>query len=306
MRGWPLAVVGLLLLAGCSSAPKAVQSTDSIAPGTGTISGIVVDTGIRPLAKVHVVLDLPAGGNRTADTDARGAYRFQALAPGTYFLVFTHLLYHTLQSSVEVKEGQASTPRAMLEPVFTAKPYHEQIKVKGYLLCGYGSLATNSICVLDYTQLVCGGGCAPEYHEQLQHLQGDKRSFDLTVGARWETLVMELAFSPPAAGNAKYMVMSLSYRARTASESFGSVTGPSPLALRFETGVKHPTETGSKRTMINASGEDDLYLFLNEAADPSSPVVVAYQQDLQLFETTFYNAKPPPGWGFAKGDDFPF
>ncbi|MFO1535265.1 MAG: carboxypeptidase-like regulatory domain-containing protein [Thermoplasmatota archaeon] len=308
MRG-TAAVLALacLVLSGCSGEPKAAALPEGVSATTGAIHGIVVDPAIVPIAKVRVALALPGGGNRTAATDDGGRFTFGGLAPGTYFLSFEHLLYHAIRTSVEVLAGVEPPPtRVQMLPVFTAKPYHELLKYKGSLLCGYGSPAVSSICVLDYTQLACGGGCVPEEHERLQHLQGDRRSFNLTVGAHWETLVVETAFDKPAAGNAEEMLMTLSYTGRTSAESFGSASGPSPLLLRFETGVRHPTEQGAKRPLINASGEDDLYLFLNEAPGPGSPVAVAYQQELQVFEATFYNAKPPEGWSFVKGDEFPF
>jgi hypothetical protein len=311
MRGGRTALaipcVALLVLAGCTGASKPTALPEGVTATTGAIRGIVVDPAIAPIAKVRVTLHLPAGGNRTASTDGGGRFAFGDLAPGTYVVAFDHLLYEATRTAVEVKAGVDPPPtRVQMTPLFTATPYHEQVKYKGTLLCGYGTPATDSICVLDYTQVACGGGCVPSEHDQLQHLQGDRRSFNLTVGANWQTLVLEVAFGQPAAGNAEAMVMSLSYTGRTSAESFGSVTGPSPLLLRFETGVKHPTEQGAKRPLINASGESDLYLFLNEAPGPNSPVAVAYQQDLEVFETTFYNAKPPPGWSFGHGDEFPF
>jgi hypothetical protein len=308
MRVWAVAVAVLgVLLAGCSGPEKPTPLPEGVTADTGAIHGIVVDPAIVPIAKVRVALALPGGGNRTATTDAGGRFSFGELKPGTYVLSFEHLLYLPIRTAVDVHAGVEPAPtRVQMTPVFTATPYHEQLKYKGFLLCGYGTPAVSSICVLDYTQLVCGGGCVPQEHDQLQHAQGDKRAFNLTVGANWETLVIELSFDPPAAGNAEAMLMSLSYNGRTSSESFGSVSGGSPLLLRFETGVKHPTETGAKRPLINASGEDDLYLFINEAPGPSSPAAVAYQQELNVFETTFYNAKPPADWSFAKGDEFPF
>jgi len=297
----------LLVLAGCSSKAvpdAAAQASAGVSETTGAIAGILVDPAIRPIAGVHVALTLPTGGNRTTQTAANGAFAFKDLAPGTYFLVFTHLLYHTLQTSVEVKAGEVAAPRVQLDPVFSQQPYHEIQQFKGHLLCGYNA-GIASPCIFDYTQLVCGGGCNAQAHDILIHAQGDTRFFVTNIGPGWQTEIIEMNFDPPGAGISKSMSMGVSFFKRTSSDFYGSVEGASPLLIRFEVGVVGEGQGGSQK-LINASGQDDLYIFVNVAADSGQPAGFALQQDFRVFQSSFYYAKPQAGWSFVKGDEFPF
>ena len=114
-----------------------------------------------------------------------------------------------------------------------------------------------------------------------------------------------MTFGDPDAGISHSMSLGYSFYGRQSSDSMGSVRGESPLLLRMETGVEHPNAGGS-RPMINASGDDDLYIFVNVSPDEGQFVGLAYQQKMELFQTTFYNAKPQEGWSFIAGDKFPF
>jgi hypothetical protein len=304
-----------IVLAGCSSKPEAEGGPMCLAGGdssaacvtndTGAISGILVDPAIRPIAGVHVALALPAGGNRSVETTATGAFAFKDLAPGTYFLSFTHLLYHALQTSVEVKAGELASPRVQMDPVFSQKPYHELQQFKGHMLCGYDAIVLGSPCVFDYTQLACGGGCNPTAHDILIHAQGDTRYFVTNLGPGWQTEVIELNFDAPGAGISKDMVLSVSFFNRTSSDFYGRTSGASPLQLRFETGVPGPGQQGADK-VIHPEGQNDLYIFLNVAGSDPSGAGLALQQDFRVFQSTFYHAKPQADWSFVKGDDFPF
>jgi hypothetical protein len=204
-----------------------------------------------------------------------------------------------------VKAGaEPATTKVQLEPVFLQKPFHDQHKFAGYIFCGY-SAGLSSPCVFDYTQLVCPGGCDPTLHDILIHAQGDTRFWVTQVGPNWQTEVVEEVFDPPAAGVSKSMSLSYSFFKRTASDFMGSVRGASPLLLRLEVGEKGPGAAGT-RPLINVTGNDDLYIFTNVAADSGGAAGFGLEQKVEVFETTFYNAKPPAGWSFVKGDKFPF
>lgn len=84
------AVLALLLVGGvgCSSTPTRVlgeQATRGTTPTTGTIRGIVHDTGGQPHPNAHLSL-VGLGVNVSAVSGPGGNYEFANLAPGTYVL----------------------------------------------------------------------------------------------------------------------------------------------------------------------------------------------------------------------------
>jgi hypothetical protein len=307
-----LAVGLALLLSGCTGSGSSSTTNDvgqfkgkdvKISGTTGAIRGIVVDQAIVPIAKVEVGLTTPTGAKNTT-TDSQGRFVFSELPAGTYFLTFKHLLYKTIQQSIDVQAGvEPPISRVQMDALFTAKPYHDQVKFKGFIACGYNAVTVTAPCVTDYTQVYqgCNGGCAP----QLRSVQGDNRVLRTKVDSNWQTIVLDMTFNPNGNGNTKQMGLLLRWGAGSASEWFGSTNGASPLQLRFETGVVHPTEAGSRLRMVNVSGENDLDILGSITAD-NGALGASVNQDFQVFHTNFYNAKPPAGWSFAKGDDFPF
>lgn len=308
IRHWALLAI---LLAGCAGAGQGATSSHTdglpvdVSATTGGIRGLVVDAAIVPIAKATVALTTPTG-HRNATTDTQGRFAFGGLQPGTYFLSVSHLLYKTLQSSVEVKAGtEPEVTRIQMEAVFTQKPYHEVNKWKGYIACGHED-AVSAPCIVDYSTLVCSGGCAPQAHDQINSLEGDIRFFSGAVDANWQTMVVEDVFGPPNVGTSHSMRLSISYHDRTAGEWYADVNGLSPLQLRLEVGEKHSSEAGSKRVMVNASGDHDVLIFTNIASDEGQQGAFAFQQEFQIFLANFYNAKPPADWSFARGDEFPF
>jgi hypothetical protein len=307
MRSALLATLSVLLLSGCAT----TGSTGSIDPGAfkdvpvDGIRGIVVDQAIAPIAKVTVSLALPAG-NQTATTDAQGRFTFGGLAPGTYFLSLTHLLYKPVKTSVEVKAGAApQITRVQMEARFTAKPYSEQFKFKGIIACGYNAVLVTAPCLTDYSTIACAGGCVPQAHDTLTHAQGDNRAFGSSVSQDWQTIVLELVFKPNGQGTSDRMGVLLSYHNRTAADWFATADGVSPVKVRLETGVKDPSEQGTPE-LLAPQGRNDLLILGSIAASEGQNFGAGVNQEFQVFQTNFYNAKPPEGWSFANGDALPF
>jgi Carboxypeptidase regulatory-like domain len=308
-----LLAIGLaILLSGCSGSGSSATTNDvgqfkdkevKISGTTGAIRGIVVDQAIVPIPKVAVNVGTPTG-NKTAETDTQGRFVFSELPAGTYFLTFKHLLYRTVQQSIDVQAGvEPPISRVQMDALFTAKPYHDQVKFKGFIACGYNAATVTAPCVTDYTQVAqpCNGGCAP----QLRSVQGDNRVLRTKVDANWQTIVLDMTFTPNGNGNTKEMGLLLRWGTGSASEWFGTTDGASPLQLRFETGVTHTSEAGSRQRQVNVSGESDLDILGSITAD-NGALGASVNQEFLVFHTNFYNAKPPEKWSFAKGDDFPF
>jgi len=302
-----IAVAFVVLLSGCASSGNTQQTETTgiidYQPSTGAIHGVVVDSAIKPIAKVTVSITV-AGANKTATTDEKGLFSFGNLPAGTYFLVAKQLLYKTVQQSVDVKAGvEPPTTKILMEAVFTEKPFHEQFKFKGIIACGYNAVLVTAPCVTDYTSILptCPGGCAP----QLRSVQGDDRSFSSTVSQNWQTIVVELVFTPNGQGTSDRMGVLLSYEKRTAGDWFDSEEGTSPVLLRLETGVTGPNQQGTPE-QLDPAGRNDLQILGSIAASEGQDAGVGVNQEFQVFQTNFYNAKPQDGWSFAKGDEFPF
>src|SRR5688572_18477641 len=95
-RGTTLAaLLACALLAGCSGGggAKGEDGLDSLddfddleaTDTTGVLRGVVVDASVRPLAGVDVTATGP-GGQLTGTTSEAGAFGFDRLEPGTYFV----------------------------------------------------------------------------------------------------------------------------------------------------------------------------------------------------------------------------
>jgi hypothetical protein len=125
-------LVALLLaavaLSGCSG--KAAAPTDppldvnvAATATTGVVRGLVVDSAIHPIAGARITLK---AGDRTLQTNssALGAFGFESLAPGTYFVSAHRHGYIDAQASAEVVAGVSD------------KPYVEVFLFKGFLQCG--------------------------------------------------------------------------------------------------------------------------------------------------------------------------
>jgi hypothetical protein len=313
MRSVLLAAMAVVLLSGCTTSgsnspvdPDAFKGIDvNVSATTGGIRGIVVDQAITPIAKVAVALATPTG-NKTATTDAQGRFSFGELQPGTYFLSFKHLLYKPVQSSIEVKAGvDPPITRVQMEALFSAKPYHEQFKFKGIIACGYQGPIITAPCLTDYSTVACNGGCVPQAHDALTHAQGDNRAFGSSVGPNWQTVIVEMVFQSNGQGTSDQMGELISYQNRTAADWFGNAEGTSPILLRLETGVKTDSQQGEPDT-IKAEGQNDLLILGSVKSASGQEAGVGINQEFQIFQTNFYNAKPPADWSFANGDDFPF
>jgi hypothetical protein len=148
MRALPAALLVLLAasaLAGCSGKAAAPSSGQ---PGadlglqatstTGVIRGVVVDDAIRPLAGVAVTATAQ-GRTATTNTTAAGAFGFQGLAPGTYFVKAHKAGFHDAQTSTEVKAG-VSDPAPVKVTLATdtafVRPYVTAFVFKGFIDCG--------------------------------------------------------------------------------------------------------------------------------------------------------------------------
>jgi hypothetical protein len=130
-----------VLFAGCSGSPgggAAEPEPDAfddveVTETTGAIRGIVVSEAIVPIADVLVALT--DGRNQT--TDAEGAFVFNGLEPGDYFVSASKAGYLSQQQSATVVAGgEPPITKILLPADIGAQPFSELYQWTGFLQCG--------------------------------------------------------------------------------------------------------------------------------------------------------------------------
>src|ERR1041385_4332197 len=275
-----------LLLAGCadnggakvSSSPslkqaeKAANDLDVQATETtGVIRGVVVDQAFRPIA--GAAIDLRGAGNTT--TTEEGAFGFDGLEPGTYFLTASKADYTTIQQAVEVVAG-VSDPDAikvLLTAVPRGTPFVEALQATIFIT---GSFNVEGVVRFTSGDLVGNEG---------------NYNFNIDISPNGTVAQAELDWS----STSPLGVNALSY---CETESSGdtldghSARGPNPLVLRL-----NATEDGNSA--------DSIYCDFWAAGSSGTPVGVIYNTKLDCFVHVFHNFMPRDDWIFSRDGDYP-
>ncbi len=153
MRLIVLFITASLALAGCAAPTPTGPADDDFAlddeleatEETGVIRGLVVTPSIEPVDGATITL-LNMGRSTTSNAD--GAFGFDQLAPGTYFMEVAHDGYNGTQASATVVAGVDRPPvvRVLLTPNPTTQPYIEALSFTGYLACGIAVVYTSVGC----------------------------------------------------------------------------------------------------------------------------------------------------------------
>jgi hypothetical protein len=139
-----LLMVCLVTLAGCASpeAPGAETEIPAVealeleaTETTGVIRGIVVDEAIRPLVGAEV--SLRGASQAVTTTTEAGAFGFDGLEPGTYFIKVSKVGFSDLQLSADVVAGVAepSPVKAILPRLAGYLPYVTVRVFDGFIEC---------------------------------------------------------------------------------------------------------------------------------------------------------------------------
>lgn len=176
------AFVALLLLAalmaGCADPNDSGSTDDSqfedaeafddveVTDTTGAIRGVVVNEAVVPLQ--GALVQIANGPNRTTDKD--GAFVFNNLEPGEYFLEANLTGYKTIQSSATVVAGDREPPitKIVLLMDASAQPYATVQQWTGFLQCGvWAFVVTTNPCAFTGSDNVHGfpfdAGRVPTY-----------------------------------------------------------------------------------------------------------------------------------------------
>lgn len=290
---------GASVFAGCSDDSSPGDGGD-LAPGSGVVHGVVVDAVIRPLGGVDLFLFVGAS-NLTTRSGADGRFAFDDVAAGTHTLRAQHLLYQTVQTTVDVKAGDADPPltNLQMQRLFEQEAFHETQKFDGFIQCGYDITVASSVCVNDYTHFV-----GPYTCPQCEYIF-DHRGTNFPVGAGWQTLVFEMTWDPSAQGTSDRMRLVVSHFPRPASHWYCSGSSPDPLLVRMEVGEVCEDQQDEPE-LAPAEGEANMTLFAATDAPEGEFVAATFSQSFTVFMNFFYYGKPQADWSFIRGDEFPF
>ena len=297
-------------LAGCSGGdggapapsdgPSAEQLGLQATESTGLIRGVVVDDAIRPLANVTVTVK--GSEERQQRTDASGAFGFDGLDPGTYFLTASKLGYFDAQQSAEVVAGVTDPPAVKIQLAVDVgyKPYFQAIVYEGFIEC------TTSVLVL------CGAANAEEpllcaeFNLCYGQVTNDRFTFTLYFDPNLTMVQSELVW---ATNQALSPELSFTQESINPDEScppisldtapMNGTSGPSPLFTRVHADVLQEWEVGPKCGIYYS-------VFAGDASgDPTGqgvPVGATVEQRFTFYIHAFYGYLPPADWRFT-GDE---
>ncbi|MHB1261457.1 MAG: carboxypeptidase-like regulatory domain-containing protein [Thermoplasmatota archaeon] len=305
MRGLVALLLVSSVLAGCSSKdPVAEPVADFEDLGleatatTGVIRGIVVDDAIRPLANASIVLS-GSGAERTTASTETGAFGFEGLEPGTYFLAAQKLGYFGSQTSAEVVAGITEPPIVKLQLAIDAArtPFAVLHKWDGFLECGLSVIA---LCAAANT----GGNVTNDNFAAVMVIDGVPQLIQSEV--LWDTTT--------AASDELWLWHSNGAKPDGAfngtRNAYAWRQGPSPLVMTSNATEIEESEYGTS---------NDLYLrmFTGSIAGTRNPVDpegcypggpgpdvfcggVGYsiEQSFTVYTTAFFGYLPSDGWRF--------
>lgn len=293
----PLVLLLTALLAGCAGDPapaqepapeafKDVQVTDT----TGAIRGVVFDETITPLA--GVVVALTAGANRT--TDADGAFVFNGLEPGDYFLQASKPGYVAVQQSVSVTAGNKEPPITKIRLSIDAnalKPYYQEYIFDGFIQCS-GTFVAVSFAACSAVNIV---------YPVLDDRFGVTYPMDTTPSWIQTEMIWD---STQAAGGEMTVQYSWGCDTNGGFLCDYGVGGQSPLLL-----IANATAIAE----INGGDYNGTELFIRSFNQglretdlgPGGGLGLTLNQKFTYYTHIFFGYEPTPGWRFGDGTPVP-
>jgi hypothetical protein len=268
-----------VLLAGCANGGKdadavniggrTVDLADTTNSATqGSISGVVVDDAIRPLAGVAITI---ANLDRNATTIEDGLFAFEGLDPGLYTLaVVPPAGYLPVQTTAEVVAGQTSKVRVVTPIDSSPQPRHVTLAFDWYDSAGV-ALVDFAIDLFDGSLL--NDSLPPACEKCTFEFITDEAPASLIYEATWEITVA----NPAGDGDWYWTIDDL------IGGDYESDYCAKPCLVDIPLG----SIGNSTQYSLTVSSDEDW---------------VVYNQRAQLFMTVFYVAAAPDGWSFIAGD----
>jgi hypothetical protein len=292
------AFVGVaLLLAGCAEEPTAAGGGQTLAPGTLTLAGVVVDEALRPVAGANVT----AGDGRSATTGTAGEFSFAGLEPGVYVVQATKTGFAAATTQVVLAETQESPlVKLVLVADVSDVAYAETYAIDGFVECGvYFVVGFFAACSAPNTAstIACPatGVCAG-------NVTGDRSLILLPIERQPDWVQMEAAWEATTETSRVMMVQSgATTRTEVASgglQILNETVGPSPN-LNILAGKT------LEDSSIGVAPDSLLYMRLHTAPNPPANAGLAVQQPFKLLIHVFYGYTPTPGWRFSEDPTVP-
>ncbi len=264
-------VLAILLLSGCASKgpePEPVASVEEppVADGLYTIRGVVVDATITPIAGADVRIE---GTDANTTTDEAGAFIFERIPAGTYFLVASKFNHADVKMRVDIVDEGISV-RIVMELPANQQPLVVPLQYDGHITCSLripnGGFATG--CIV--------GGFVDD-------IGGDRAYVDIDGGnVAWSQT--ELVWTPQSTNADKLCVRIVGY-------GEPDLCGASSL-------MQYVDEAGAEAGGIGMGTRLEVIVWADYVVDGVLGIVA--EQPFQAFTHVFYNTTPPSDWLFSR------
>lgn len=289
MRVLALLLACLVPLAGCATPEEtaepvipAVEALELEATETtGVIRGLVVDEAIRPLVGAEVSLRGASEGVTT--TTEEGAFGFDGLEPGTYFIKVSKVGFSDLQLSADVVAGVAEPApvKAILPRLAGYLPYFSVRVFDGFIEC-----TTSFLVLCGLPNLLTGTNYTNDRFTWTWFFEPNATLMQAEmVWESTQSLSPTLYFEMEPSGDCD-------------DGFFNRTEGPSPIYATL-----NATQIEEGPLDLECGIYFSLFSGHNEPL-PRQPVTgwgigVTAQQRFTMYAHTFYDFLPPPGWRFT-------
>lgn len=293
----------LIAFAGCAEdaapAPADEPAFDELevkaTKDTGVIRGVVVDTSIVPIEGAKITIK---SNDLSATSNANGAFVFEGLAPGAYFLEATKLGFASVQQGVDVVAAVDDPPvvKFQLQPDATTTPFVQPMVYEAYIQC------SESVILVGYS-----GGCQNDFLVNYgPDILGRTPDFAQSEMV-WESTQpagdwMTLLYSAPGEGvlldnyqDVEGPSPQLVMANRTLMESYG-VIDEYPLQVRvFNSGIEG-TDIGRD---YGDPVDGDNCIERPVLGGCTAGLGATIDQQISVFTHAFFNFLPEEGWRFT-------
>ncbi|MEA3165367.1 MAG: Carboxypeptidase regulatory-like domain [Thermoplasmata archaeon] len=322
-RPWAAAALAAFLVSGCAGGggadPKAptepaIEDLGLVATDTtGVIVGVVVDDAIRPIA--GVAIDLGGATARSTVSNDAGAFGFDGLDPGTYFLKASKPGFFDAQVTAEVVAGDPEPPvsKILMRANAATRPFVNVQVFEGFVEC------TTSVLVLCgapnlVSTLWCNGDLDPLPPTCLGNVTNDRFTNDFYFVDNASHIQFEMAWqSNQALSPEMYFEMEeLNGDCEGPADdgpykdvsAYNNTHGPTPIYATLNATQVAAWEIGTKCPIYFSVFSGGIPGAPCGDVDPTGSLPAwcvggTVEQRFKLFVHDFHFFMPAPGWRFV-------